>query len=117
MPRIWVVPIFLVIDQVMPTGRKWKMASPMSHRKLYMPAQNCDTSASDWVRPLSRSTSPMMLRKPSTRPPQIRAGMMGAKISPRAPMMRCTGFWLVLAALLTASLLTPSMPAYWVNSL
>ena len=115
-PRIWVVPIFLVIDQVIPTGRKWKIASPISHRKLYMPAQNWETSASDCVRPFNRSTSPMMLRKPSTRPPQISAGMIGAKISPSAPMIRCRGFWLVLAADLTASLLTPSMPAYLVNS-
>ena len=50
-------------------------------------------------------------RKPSTRPPQIRAGISGAKISPRAPMIFCTGFWFVFAAAFTASLLTPSIPA------
>ena len=40
MPRIWVVPIFLVMDHTMPTGSMWNTASPMSHRKLYIPAQN-----------------------------------------------------------------------------
>ena len=40
MPRLWVVPIFLVTDQQMQTGSIWKMASPISHRKLSTPDQN-----------------------------------------------------------------------------
>ncbi|MBM6901395.1 hypothetical protein H6B10_17325, partial [Gemmiger formicilis] len=35
-----VVPIFLVTDQQIPTGSMWKTASPISQRKLSMPAQN-----------------------------------------------------------------------------
>lgn len=44
-------------------------------------------------------------------------GVIGAKISPSTPMTRCRMFWLLLAASLTASLLTPSIPATSVNSL
>ena len=117
MPRICVVPIFLVMDHTMPTGSMWNTASPMSHRKLYMPAQNWDTSARLWVPPPRKLISPMMLRKPRIRPPQMRAGMMGAKISPRVPMIRWSRDWFVWAAAFTASLLTPSMPAQAVNSL
>ena len=47
----------------------------------------------------------------NTKPPAIRAGIRGAKISPNAPIIRCSGFWLLFAALFAASLLTPSTPA------
>lgn len=89
-----------------------------------MPFQNVHMSAIDLV-PCWRSkapasvkklTSPMMLRKPRMRPPQMRAGMMGAKISPRMPMARWSGFWLAPAASFAASLETPSMPEIAVNS-
>ena len=40
MPRLWVVPIFLVTDQQMQTGSMWKTASPISQRKLSTPDQN-----------------------------------------------------------------------------
>ena len=33
-PRICVVPIFFVMDHTIPTGSRWKTASPISHRKL-----------------------------------------------------------------------------------
>ena len=124
MPRMGVVPILRVTDQHMPTGSMWKTASPMTHRKLYMPFQNVHMSAMDLV-PCWRSkapesvkklTSPMMLRKPRIRPPQISAGMSGAKISPRTPIARCSGFWWAPAAALAASLETPSMPETRVNS-
>lgn len=124
MPRMGVVPILRVTDQQMPTGSMWNTASPMTHRKLYMPIQNVEMSAMERV-PCSRSkapaslkklTSPMMLRKPRIRPPQIRAGMSGAKISPRTPMARWSGFWLAPAAAFAASLETPSMPETAVNS-
>ena len=110
-PKIWVVPIFFVMDQTMPTGSIWNTASPMSQRKLYIPAQNWEMSAKLWVPLLKKLISPMTLRNPKIRPPQISAGISGAKISPSAPIIFCRGFWLVLAAAFTASLLTPSMPA------
>ena len=91
-PRICVVPIFLVIDHTIPTGSRWKTASPISQRKLSTPAQNCEISTSVFVPFSKRSMESITFRKPSTRPPQIRAGIRGAKISPRAPMIFCTGF-------------------------
>ena len=116
MPKISVPPIFLTTDQQMATGRKWNTASPISHKKSYMPAQNWEVSASERVPSSNRLTSPIKLRKPRIRPPTIRAGISGAKISARLDMARCRGFWLVLAACLAASLLTPSMPETLVNS-
>ena len=82
------MPIFLVIDQTMPTGSMWKTASPISQRKLYMPFQKVDTSARLWVPPLKKLISPITLRNPRIKPPQISAGISGAKISPSVPMMR-----------------------------
>lgn len=61
-PRAWVVPIFLVMDQTMHTGRKWNTASPISHRKLLMPAQNTDIWVSVLVPPSNRAISSMILR-------------------------------------------------------
>ena len=91
-PRIWVVPIFLVMDQIMPTGSRWNTASPISQRKLYMPSQNWETSARLMVPFSKKLISPMMFRKANTKPPAIKAGIRGAKISPNAPIIRCNGF-------------------------
>ena len=110
MPRLSVVPIFLVTDQQMHTGSMWKMASPISHKKLSTPLQNWLTSTRVLVPFSSRYMLSMQLRKPRIRPPVIMMGIRGAKISARALMIFWARFWFCLAALLTASFETPSMP-------
>ena len=52
----------------------------------------------------------MQLRKPRIKPPVIIMGISGAKISARALITFWARFWFCLAALLTASFETPSMP-------
>ena len=59
----------------------------------------------------------MQLRKPRIRPPVMIAGISGAKISAKALMTFCRVVWFCLAALLTASLDTPSMPDTAMKSL
>ena len=110
MPRLSVVPIFLVTDQQMHTGSMWKMASPISHRKLSTPLQNWLTSTRVLVPFSSRYMLSIQLRKPRIKPPVIMMGISGAKISARALMTFWARFWFCLAALLTASFETPSMP-------
>ena len=44
------------------------------------------------------------------KPPVMMAGINGAKISASTLMTFCNAFWFCLAALLTASFETPSMP-------
>ena len=78
-PRAWVVPIFLVMDQTMHTGRKWNTASPISHRKLLIPAQNTDIWVSVLVPPSNRAISPMILRNPRIRPPTMIVGTLHKK--------------------------------------
>ena len=91
-PRICVVPIFFVIDHTMPTGSRWKIASPISQRKLSIPAQNWEMSTSVFVPFSKKAMLSITFRKPRIRPPQIRAGMIGAKISPRLLMAFCAQF-------------------------
>ena len=86
-PRACVVPIFLVMDHTMHTGRKWNTASPISHRKLFMPAQNTDIWVRVLVPPSNSAISPMILRNPRIRPPTIMAGISGANISARLLMI------------------------------
>ena len=116
-PRAWVVPIFLVMDQTMHTGRKWNTASPISHRKLLIPAQNTDIWVSVLVPPSNRAISPMILRNPRIRPPTMIAGIKGANISARLLMILWIRVWFCMAAFFTASLETPSMPATSAKSL
>src|SRR5699024_4072248 len=80
---------FLVSDQQMHTGSMWKMASPISHKKLSTPLQNWLTSTRVLVPFSSRYMLSMQLRKPRIRPPVIMMGIRGAKISARALMI----FW------------------------
>ena len=59
----------------------------------------------------------MQLRKPRIKPPVMMAGINGAKISASTLMTFCNAFWFCLAALLTASFETPSMPDTAMKSL
>ena len=68
----------------MPTGSMWNTASPMSHRKLSMPAQNWLMSHSVFVPFSNRYRLSMQLRNPRIKPPVMMAGISGAKISARA---------------------------------
>ena len=110
MPSACVVPIFRVMDQTMHTGRKWKTASPISHKKLFTPAQNWDSSTSVFVPPSNSAISPIMLRKPSIRPPTIIAGISGANISAKLVISRWSPLWFCFAASFTTSLDVPSTP-------
>ena len=78
-----------MIDQTIPTGNKWKTASPINHKKLYVPAQNCEISAKLCVPLLKKLISPIIFLNHKINPPQINAGISGAKISPNAPIIFC----------------------------
>ena len=117
-PKICVVPIFLVTDHVIPTGKKWNIASPGNHRKWLTPFQNVDI----WVIvcvpffkvkfPAASNilTASKIFLKPKINPPTIIAGMIGAKISANVDIILCSGVWFDLASTLAWSFETPSTP-------
>ena len=116
-PSIWVVPIFFVTDQQIPTGSIWNTASPISHRKLSIPAQNWLISHNVFVPFSNKYKLSIQFRKPRINPPVIIAGMSGAKISASAVITLCSTFWFFFAACFTASFDTPSIPASFTKSL
>ena len=85
-PKIWVVPIFLHTDQHIPTGKRWNTASPINHKKLLTPVQKMLMSQRVFVPSSKKYILSMQFLKPKIKPPVTRAGISGAKISPKAPI-------------------------------
>ena len=74
----------------MPTGKKWKIASPINHKKLYKPAKNWEVSTKVFVPSSTNLISPITDLKPKIRPPQISAGISGVNISAKFAINFCT---------------------------
>ena len=64
----------------MPTGKKWKIASPINHKKLYKPAKNWEVSTKVFVPSSTNLISPITDLKPKIRPPQISADAASKKL-------------------------------------